>query len=240
VILGGAAVLAAMMEEGGFDELEVTESGLREGVFFELFLEGSDPPLFPDVRRASVENLASRYHDDLGHPRHVTELSLQLLDGLTAAGLHDGDEADRELLWAAGLLHDIGTAVAYDDHHKHSRYLILNAGLPGYTPREAELIALIAQYHRKGKPDAGPLGKLARKGDDRRLALLSGILRLAEQLERSRDGSVRRVRLHARNGSVTVEPEASGDASAVAIWSARRNADLLESAIDRQLEIAAP
>jgi exopolyphosphatase/guanosine-5'-triphosphate,3'-diphosphate pyrophosphatase len=239
VILGGAAVLAAAMDEGGFDELEVTEAGLREGAFFERFLEGSDPPLFADVRRASVENLASRYHDDLDHPRHVTALSLQLLDGLTAAGLHDGDE-DRELLWAAGMLHDIGTAVAYDDHHKHSRYLILNAGLPGFTPREAELIALIAQYHRKGKPDASPLGGLARKDDERRLALLSGILRLAEQLERSRDGSVRSVRLHAQNGTVTVEPEAIGDTGAVAIWSARRNADLLESAIDRQLEIAPP
>ena len=30
------------------------------------------------------------------------------------------------------MLHDIGTAVDYDDHHKHSRYLILNAGLPGF------------------------------------------------------------------------------------------------------------
>ena len=99
--------------------------------------------------------------------------------------------AERELLWAACMLHDIGTAVDYDDHHKHSRYLILNAGLPGYTPRELELIALIARYHRKGEP--GRLASSARsrgRGDDERLALLSGVIRLAEQLERSRDGSV--------------------------------------------------
>ena len=31
------------------------------------------------------------------------------------------------------MLHDIGVAVDYDDHHKHSRYLILNAGLPGFS-----------------------------------------------------------------------------------------------------------
>jgi exopolyphosphatase/guanosine-5'-triphosphate,3'-diphosphate pyrophosphatase len=236
VILGGASVLAAVMDEGGFDELEVTEEGLREGVFFERILEG-DPPLLPDVRRASVENLASRYQDDLEHPRHVVELSEQILDGLATNGLFEPDDADRELLWAAGMLHDIGVAVDYDDHHKHSRYLILNAGLPGFTPREVELIALIARYHRKGTPEVSELGKLARKGDERRLAVLAGTVRLAEQFERSRDGAVRRLDLRAENGRVVVTPEANTRA-AVAIWSARRNADLLASAIDREVDIA--
>jgi exopolyphosphatase/guanosine-5'-triphosphate,3'-diphosphate pyrophosphatase len=236
VILGGAAVLAAVMDEGGFEELEVTEAGLREGVFYERILDG-DPPLLPDVRRASVENLASRYQDDLHHPRHVASLSEQLLDGLATHGLYEPDDADRELLWAACMLHDVGVAVDYDDHHKHSRYLILNAGLPGFTPREVELIALIARYHRKGTPDVSEMGKLARKGDERRLSVLAGTVRLAEQLERARDGAVRRVDLRADNGRVVVTPEASSRA-AVAIWSARRNADLLAEAIDREVDIA--
>jgi exopolyphosphatase/guanosine-5'-triphosphate,3'-diphosphate pyrophosphatase len=238
LILGGAIVLGAIMDAGGFEELEVTEAGLREGVFFERFLEGADPPLFPDVRRASVENLALRYRGhEIAHERHVAGLSLQIFDELGRAGLHDLRERERELLWAACLLHDIGTAVDYDDHHKHSRYLILNAGLPGFTPREVALIALIAQYHRKGSPDASPLGKLAKKCDARRLDTLAGIVRLAEQLERSRDRSVTSVRVVSGNGAVTLEPETSADAS-VAIWSARRNADLLGDAIDRKVEVA--
>ena len=240
VILGGAAVLAAIMDEGGFDVLEVTEAGLREGLFFEHFLAGTDPPLLDDVRRASVDNLANRYQSDLSHPRRVADLSLQVFDALAEAGLYEPDGSDRELLWAACMLHDIGTVIDYDDHHKHSRYLILNGGLPGFTPREVELIALVARYHRKGTPDIGEMGGLAKKGDDVRLSVLAGTVRLAEQLERSRDGSVRAVHVHAENGSVTVRPEASGEASTVAIWSARRNAELLESAIHRRLEIVEP
>jgi exopolyphosphatase/guanosine-5'-triphosphate,3'-diphosphate pyrophosphatase len=236
VILGGASVLAAVMDEAGFDQLEVTEAGLREGVFFERLLDG-DPPLLPDVRRASVENLARRYQDDLDHPRHVAALSGQILDGHAANGLYEPDDADRELLWDACMLHDIGVAVDYDDHHKHSRYLILNAGLPGFTPREVELIALVARYHRKGTPDVGEMGKLARKGDGRRLSVLAGTVRLAEQFERSRDGAVRRVELHADDGRVVVTPEASSRAT-VAIWAARRNADLLAEAIERKVDIA--
>jgi hypothetical protein len=38
-------------------------------------------------------------------------------------------------------------------------------------------------------------------------------------------------------GAVQIEPQAPADAD-VAIWSARRNADLLERALDRRLEVA--
>jgi exopolyphosphatase / guanosine-5'-triphosphate,3'-diphosphate pyrophosphatase len=237
VILGGAVVLGVLMDVVGAEELEATDAGLREGMFFEHFLAPADPPLFPDVRGSSVMNLAHRYQDDLSHPRHVARLSLEILDGLAQAGLADPASDDRELLWAAGMLHDIGTAVDYDDHHKHSRYLILNARLPGFTPRELHLIGLIARYHRKGEPDASELGKLARKDDGRRLSLLAGTIRLAEQLERSRDQSVASVAVSSANGEVRIDPDAPADAD-VAIWSARRNADLLESTLGKTVAIA--
>ncbi|MEA2442098.1 MAG: exopolyphosphatase / guanosine-5-triphosphate,3-diphosphate pyrophosphatase [Thermoleophilaceae bacterium] len=238
VILGGAVVLGALMDNANIAELEATDAGLREGVFFERFLEPADPPLFPDVRGASVMNLAHRYQEDLKHPRHVARLSLEMLDGLGQTGLAEVGPDDRELLWAAGMLHDIGTAVDYDDHHKHSRYLILNARLPGFTPRELHLIALIARYHRKGDPDISELGKLARKDDERRLAVLAGTIRLAEQFERSRDQSVRTVEVSSNgDGEVRIAPEAPAEAD-VAVWSAQRNASLLERALDRTVAIA--
>jgi exopolyphosphatase/guanosine-5'-triphosphate,3'-diphosphate pyrophosphatase len=239
VILGGAVVLGALMDRIGADELEATDAGLREGIFFERFLAPADPPLFPDVRGSSVMNLAHRYQEDLSHPRHVARLSLEILDGLEQAGLvdPDPDPDDRELLWAACMLHDIGTAIDYDDHHKHSRYLILNARLPGFTPRELHLVALIARYHRKGEPDASELGKLARKDDERRLALLAGTIRLAEQLERSRDGSVRSVAVSSENGEVRIDPDAPAEAD-VAIWSARRSSDLLANTVGKTVAIA--
>ena len=71
--------------------------------------------------------------------------------------MHDGDAVERELLWAAALLHDIGMTVDYDDHHKHSRYLVLNAGLPGFEQREVALIGQAVRYHRKGTPSLGPV-----------------------------------------------------------------------------------
>ena len=236
VILGAALVLDELMEAGGFEGVEITEAGLREGIFFERLLAPADPPLFEDVRRDSVCNLARQFGFEPQHVRHVAKLSLEIYDGLATGGVLDWERLERELLWAACNLHDIGVAIDYDDHHKHSHYLIWNAGLPGFTPRELILVALIARYHRKGDPDVSQLGPLEQKGDKQRLALLSGVIRLAEQLERSRDGAIAAVSIAAANGTVRLEAEAREDAS-VALWSARRNSDLLSGALGHPVEI---
>jgi exopolyphosphatase/guanosine-5'-triphosphate,3'-diphosphate pyrophosphatase len=236
VILGGALVLAAALDSGGFDVIEVTEAGLREGVFFERLL--GERELFEDVRRESVLNLGHRFTAEPGHVERVGELSLAMFDGLAEAGLHQLGAEDRELLWAACVLHDIGTAIDYDDHHRHSQYLILNAGLPGFTPRELVMVGLIARYHRKGDPDTSELGPLEEKGDRERLQLLCAIIRLAEQLERSRDGAIRRVRVATHDGTVALDAEVdpARDPS-VPIWAARREAGLLADALGREVEI---
>ncbi len=238
VILGGALVLAAVMEQGDFDSIEVTEAGLREGIFFERLL--GERQLFDDVRAESVQNLAHRFEHDRKHDLHVWALSRAMFDGLAAAGLHDLGPPERELLWAACLLHDIGVAVNYDDHHRHSYYLTLNAGLPGFSPRELILIGLVARYHRKGEPDASDLGDVAQPGDDERLRLLCGMIRLAEQLERSRDQAITDVQISAHNGAVALDASTNPSLDAtVPIWAARRNADLLSEALGRDVEINA-
>jgi exopolyphosphatase/guanosine-5'-triphosphate,3'-diphosphate pyrophosphatase len=236
LILAGALVIEAVMETGGFADLEATEAGLREGVFFETLL--GDPPLVDDVRVATVRNLAAQYNADFAHTDHVARLALEMWDALAAAGVHGGDAAERELLWAGAELHDIGVAVDYDDHHKHSRYLILNAGLPGYTPREAALIGQATRYHRKGTPTLGEFATLARDGDDALLDRLSATLRLAEQLERSRDQAVHSTDVRVENGRVELLLHASGDVT-IARWAAERQGDLFQRAFGRELSVSA-
>jgi exopolyphosphatase / guanosine-5'-triphosphate,3'-diphosphate pyrophosphatase len=237
LILAGALVVQGVMDAGGFPTLEVTEAGLREGVFYETLLAGAEPPLFEDVRRASVLNLASAYRADFAHTEHVARLALGLWDGLAAGGVHPGDPLERDLLWAAAMLHDIGTAVDYDDHHKHSRYLILNAGLSGFTPRETGLIGQMARYHRKGTPGLGEFDALAHEGDDELLARCAAVLRLAEQLERPRDQTVHGTRVVVADGQVELRLEHTEDVT-VARWAAERERDVFKRALGRELRIS--
>ena len=52
------------------------------------------------------------------------------------------------------MLHDVGMTISYDDHHKHSRYLIVSAELPGFDPRERALIAQITPLSPQGRAEA--------------------------------------------------------------------------------------
>jgi exopolyphosphatase/guanosine-5'-triphosphate,3'-diphosphate pyrophosphatase len=239
LILAGAVAVQSVLEAGGLERLETTEAGLREGVFFERLLADRDPPLFEDVRRASVLNMAAQYHVDIDHTRHVAELALGMFDELARLGLHDGDARERELLWAASMLHDIGMSIDYDDHHKHSRYLILNSGLPGFTPVETAIIAQAARYHRKGMPVPGPMAALFGEGDAARLDRCAALLRLAEDLERSRDQLVRRTSIALRDeDEVELRLIVDGEA-AVPRWAAGRERELFARAFHRGLSVAA-
>ncbi len=238
VILAAAVVIDTVMALGEFDAVEATEAGLREGVFFSTLLEGKDPPLFDDVRRASVLNLAAQYHPEFDHTEHVAALTLAMWDALGDAGKHPSDPAERDLLWAASMLHDIGTAVDYDDHHKHSRYLILSAGLPGFTARETALIAQLARYHRKGTPSLGDLEPLARKGDEDLLQRGAALLRLSEQLERARDQVIHEAILTVDDGHADLRLSADEDVT-LARWMAERQTELFERAFGVRLSLVA-
>jgi exopolyphosphatase / guanosine-5'-triphosphate,3'-diphosphate pyrophosphatase len=260
LILAGAIVVQSVLRAGGFEGFEATEAGLREGVFFERLLAAHDEPLFDDVRRASVLNLASRYEVDVAHTRHVARLALGMFDELARLGVHAGDARERELLWAACMLHDIGMSIDYDDHHKHSRYLILSAGLPGFEPVEVAIVAQAARYHRKGMPTPGPLAPLFGDGDAARLDRCAVLLRLAEDLERSRDQLVRAARFEqrvmngdGRNGRSDLDVAAPGNGdragalklrlisegdAAVPRWAAGRETELFARAFERRLSLA--
>jgi exopolyphosphatase/guanosine-5'-triphosphate,3'-diphosphate pyrophosphatase len=238
LILAGAVVVEGVMAAGGFDALETTEAGLREGVFFERLLADQAPPLFGDVRRASVLNMAAHYRIDGEHTRHVAALALGMFDELAELDLHAGDPRERELLWAASMLHDIGMSIDYDDHHKHSRYLILNGGLPGFSPVETAIVAQAARYHRKGMPTPGPMAPLFGDGDAERLDRCAVLLRLAEDLERSRDQLVRATSVALQNGEVKLQLIADGE-SAVPRWAAGREGPLFARAFHRELSVTA-
>jgi exopolyphosphatase / guanosine-5'-triphosphate,3'-diphosphate pyrophosphatase len=224
IILAAALVIETVLDLGGFDGIEVTEAGLREGVFLARELFAGGEPLFEDVRAAAVCNLSVQYESDMEHVRHVARLALQMFDSLAEAELFEAREGERELLWAAAMLHDVGMTIAYDDHHKHSRYLIVSAELPGFDPRERALIAQISRYHRKGAPKLGEIAGLTGDGDEDLLERCSVILRLAEHLERGRDQAVREARLRTNGHGVDLHLEAAGDLT-VPRWSVERYGD---------------
>jgi exopolyphosphatase/guanosine-5'-triphosphate,3'-diphosphate pyrophosphatase len=114
--------------------------------------------------------------------------------------------------------------------------LVLNAGLPGFSPREAALIGQATRYHRKGNPGLGEFAPLARDGDEDLLARCAAVLRVAEQLERPRDQAIRHARVAVRDGSVELRLESPVDAT-ISRWGAQRQADIFRRAFGRELTV---
>ena len=224
IILAAAVTLETVLAVGGFDGIEATEAGLRDGLFLARTLLGEEEPRFENVREAAVRNLAVQYESDLVHTEHVARLALQMHESLAESGLFKPEQGEAELLWAAGMLHDVGMTISYDDHHKHSRYLIVSAELPGFDPRERALIAQMTRYHRKGEPKLGQWSKLGRRGDEEMLDRCAMILRLAEHLERGRDQSVRQASLNTNGDGVALHLHAAGDLT-LPRWSVERYGD---------------
>jgi exopolyphosphatase/guanosine-5'-triphosphate,3'-diphosphate pyrophosphatase len=226
IILAGALVLRQVLRLSKAECLQVSGQGLREGLFYEQFLLGLEPPLIGNLRGFGVENLLRSYDYQPLHVAKVQELALEMFDQLSP--LHGYGQWERELLWAAAMLHDIGVRVNYYDHHKHSSYIILNSAIGGYNHRELAIIALLARFHRKGMVDTGELRDVLGDGDAERVAKLAALLRIAETLDRSKSQVVGGVRC-VINGGVRIVCDTVGDA-ALEIWDANRRAALFRRA----------
>lgn len=236
VILAGAVVAREVLSASGAPALVVSGQGLREGLFYERFLRHQPEPLIEDVRALAVENLALQHHDHPEHHGHVRRLALELFDQLQP--LHQRGTFERELLAAAAVVHDIGMAVEYHQHHRHGMYLVMAAGLPGYSHREQALIALLVAHHRKGKIAALGLESLLEPGDLERVAISAGCLRLAEHLERAKAQRVTGVRCVLGQGYVLIQARGGGDLE-VEVRAASAHKELLATSLGVQLEVVA-
>ncbi len=134
--------------------------------------------------------LGRRYGFEEEHCRQDARLAVRLFD--LTGDLHGLDDEQRDLLYCAGLLHDIGYVEGYWGHHKTAYRLIMKADLPGLTQREKRIVANVARYHRGAKPKLSHEGFAALDPDDREVVMILGaILRLADGLDRSHMDAVR-------------------------------------------------
>ena len=241
LVVAGTILLDTLLRTLGADEITLCDLALREGLVLD-FIQRNRRHIrqvdeVPDVRRRSVLELAERCGWEADHARQVAALALRLFDGLRP--LHALGDREREWLEYAALLHDVGTHISFERHHRHSDYLIRNGDLRGFEPAEIAVIALAARYHRRAEPSRehegyGDLPRPLR----RVVRLLGALLRLCESLDRSRHALVRTLDVSLKGDAVTVTLRTRGDAE-LEVWAAQRQRGALERALDRPVVLDA-
>ncbi len=149
---------------------------------------------------------------DFPHSERVASLALQLYDGLLAGGWQpsvDGISARSSLL-AAALLHDVGKSKGEKGHHKTSFDMIRAHGNPlGWKPADLQRAAIVARFHRGVLPTRKHKALRDLLPDEQKATIqLIAILRLANALDASHDGHIRRIQIESdqiRNVQIKAE-----------------------------------
>jgi exopolyphosphatase/guanosine-5'-triphosphate,3'-diphosphate pyrophosphatase len=228
IIVAGAIILQEAMTLLGVDAITICDRSLREGVIVDWMLSRG---LIEDrlryhssVRQRSILKTAQKYQVNLEHSDRVAKFALSLFDQ-TQGILHNWSPEDRELLWAAAILHNCGHHISHSAHHKHSYYLIRHGELLGYTETEIEIIANLARYHRKSPPKKKHENyyNLPSKQHRRLVSQLSAILRLAVALDRRQIGAIAQIKCEYRQQfqelRLSVTASQSQDDCALEFWS---------------------
>jgi exopolyphosphatase/guanosine-5'-triphosphate,3'-diphosphate pyrophosphatase len=239
IIYAGTAITEGVMRKLRVEQLAITSRGLRDGLMVDLVRRTVRPRGGHLHQESAVLDGLRAFGRRCGyreeHAEQVAQLSLSLFD--QTRELHRLGEEERSILHAAAMLHDVGSFVSYNRHHKHSYYLLYHADLPGFTDRERELIATIARYHRRSAPKDRHL-EFQRLTPEERVVVrrLAALLRVADGLDRGHRRHVRAVRVKRRGRSLQIDVSAE-QGSELEVWSARQKADLLEEICGGEVRI---
>ncbi len=244
IAVAGVVLLDEILRGLGADHVTLCDLSLREGLVLDYIArhrkEIAQADRYPDVRRRSVYELAERCNYWPEHSEQVARLAVALFDETRA--IHGLTDREREWLEYASILHDIGVHISYEQHHRHSYYLIKNGDLRGFEPDEVETIALVARYHRQGTPKRRHDGfSDLRRRTRAAVRTLAAILRLAESLDRSHAQSISGLELHDRGDDDLLQLRTAGDAE-LEVWAATRHAAPFERMTGKplRLEVSRP
>ena len=205
VLVGGLAILIAVMQEMDISKMLPIEAGLRLGVMWDMQLRATRH----DRREQSVRAFMQRFQADEARANRTADIASTLY-----ARLKPGTDAYTRPLYWSGLLHEVGMAVSHSGFHKHGAYMIENADLSGFTNREQRLMSQLILGQK------GNLKKLDRMLLDPDFVRAVLALRLAAVFMHARiEGSLQQVGLRVRNRIELEFPRAWLDAHpTLAFW----------------------
>ena len=236
IIVAGLTIIDRIMRQFQVNLLQVHNRGVRDGLILTMIEKGQGAQeQDPHDRQAAIERFAAACGGEPVHGRQVARLAGRIYAQL--ASIYNLDPAEQTLLESAARLQDVGYLINYDQHHKHSYHLILHSGLAGFAPRELQLIANVARYHRGSKPKKKHANFQQLPPDDQqKVRQMAAILRLAGGLDRSHSGMVRDV--HVRKNSECLEMfVAAAENPEVDLWGARRRSKMFQKVFGTRLAI---
>ncbi|MHC5083041.1 MAG: YfcE family phosphodiesterase [Planctomycetota bacterium] len=183
-------------------------------------------------RLEQVRQFAFQWEYEAKHSEHVAKLSSMLFKQLS--GEHNLGPKEQFMLTCAAILHDIGWTEGSKAHNKASMRMIMEDATMPLTERERNIVALAARYHRKALPkNSHDLYSDLPARDRTVVDLLSGLLRVADGLDRCHMSVIEEVEASVDGDSVEFRCRAKGPALSEMLG-AEKKADLLDKVLGKK------
>ena len=234
----GGVLLVQLLQMAKVQEITLCDASLREGMILDYLERHTQKVAFVEpknLRHRKAAQLIYKYESDWEENRHVADLAIKIFD--ITQEIHQYGKFEREILEFASLLHDIGQFISFRQHHKNSRYILKQTDPRGFTDEEMLLIRYLVRYHCKAKPTKKH--KKFRKLDKHHrhiIKLLSGILRIAVALNKTKNRRVKEIFGQISNKELEITVSGAENLE-VEIWAARRNCEVLAEALKRKVKI---
>jgi exopolyphosphatase/guanosine-5'-triphosphate,3'-diphosphate pyrophosphatase len=181
-----------------------------------------------------VLELCRHYGIDLKKAGPHSEQAAQIFDQLQR--VHELPAEYRLWLRAAAMMQGVGKYMNHQGRHRHSQYIIANSEMFGFSPQQRAIVAAIARYLGKTRPEA--MDRVMRTvpieehGNVIRAVVL---LRLAQTLNQDRGNTAVRVRMKVYPKRVIADLLPGRGGAELEAWSLKKEAAYFREVFRREL-----
>ena len=240
IILAGAHVFSVLFTELDLTSFRYLPFGLRDGILAQMATDEEDIGLRKQLegeRHNSIMNLAAHYHVDLRFSARVAEHAQRFFKLLEP--IHQLPPVYASLLYAAAILHEVGSYISRAGRRRHAFYILAHSELLGFSLSQRRFIAALARYLGSSKitPTSQAVRVLA-PTDRLLLPRVVVLLRLARAVEQGRRGAVLNVRAKLEPRSVQLTLVSKPTGSELELWALERESSYFFEVFGRALTCA--
>jgi exopolyphosphatase/guanosine-5'-triphosphate,3'-diphosphate pyrophosphatase len=239
IIVAGAYVFAELMERCCLPGFRYSPLGLRDGLLAQMLADhdrATVPRMQIEAERGdAILAMCKQYRVDLKRVENIRGLAGQLFNELCR--VHALPPEYEGWLSAAAMLHEAGTFINRSGQHRHTYYLIANSEIFGFTPQQRLIIAAIARYLGKTRPNPadGPM-KALNNLDEELVPKAVVLLRLAKAMSHGTDGTIVNVAAEVSHERVKLKLTAKDDAD-LEVWMLSKERAYFREVFGRELEV---
>jgi len=242
IIIGGALVYATLLERFGLKGFRYSPLGLRDGMLAQMLgevdLRAEVHRKIESERWAGVLAVCKRYGIDQKKAEPVRLHATQLFDALVK--VHELPTDYRLWLQSAAMMYEVGKFMNHQGHHRHTQYIIANSEIFGFSPEQRQIVAAIARYLGKTRPNPEdrPMRGIPIE-QHRFIERAVVLLRIAVALNQDRASAVVGLKTSVYPKNVTLDIVPGRGGAKLELWAVTKEASYFREVFGRDLVVEA-